>query len=155
VTAPVAADYYSAGDYESALLIGVAELLHNELGWSYNGAGSFPVLSIGSTPDAPDRVCILDTYGDGWQDPTNPVGTILMQLRHRSRKDVPLDTKLASGQAFSRLHNRRDTVIGGLFVPTIYRDTHANLGRDTVSRRWERTDNYSFTVDYPVTGQRQ
>lgn len=155
MTAPVAADYLAAGDYESALMMGVGELLAAELGWTYGAGGGFPTIHLGYSPDSPDRIVALDTYGDGYQDPTDPHSVILLQLRFRGRVDNPLDPKGFSAAALRVLHNRTDTVIGGLFVPSIYRDTHANLGRDTVTRRWERTDNYSVTVDLPATANRQ
>lgn len=155
MTAPVAAEYLAAGDYESALLIGMAELLRDELGWSFAGsAGAFPVVAIGSTPDSPDRVVVLDTYGDAYQDPVSAHGELSMQLRFRSRRDMPLDVKGTSAQAFTLLHGS-DRVIGGVPCRAITRISWAPLGRDTVSRRWERTDNYSLTVDLPATANRQ
>lgn len=154
MTAP--ATYLAAGDYESALLVGLCEYLAAQVpAWTFGDTLGSVQIAAGFVPDAPDRVVVVDTYGDGFQDPTEALGSVLVQLRFRSRRDQPLDCKGLSAAAFNVLHGATDLTIGGLHCPTIYRDTHANLGRDGTTRRWERTDNYTITVDLPSTINRQ
>lgn len=156
MTAPVAADLLAAGEWESALLIGLAQIIAAGIpDWTYDDDTQGAVqIAVGGAPDTPDRICVIDSYADGWQDPTTPVGELLVQFRFRSRRDTPLDVKGMSSRLFTLLHGATDLTVGGIHCPTIYRDTHANLGRDS-TRRWERTDNYSVTVDLPSSTYRQ
>ncbi len=155
MTAPVAADLLAAGEWESALLVGLAQLLEDHIpGWTYDAETVGDVqIATGQAPDKPDRVVTIDTYGV-YDNPTIALTDVYVQLRFRSRPDHPLDPKGMASKAAGVLSGRTDSVIGGLFCPTIYRDTSAQLGRNA-TRRWERTDNYTITVDLPSTGNRE
>jgi hypothetical protein len=78
----------------------------------------------------------------------------MMQLRFRSRRDMPLDVKALAAMAFDQLHGATELTLGGVRVLGAYRDSFAELGRDS-TRRWERTDNYQLTVALPATSNRQ
>lgn len=155
MTAPVAAELLAAGDWENALLTGLGQLVEDRTGWEYAliATGSLPLISLIAVPDAPDRVCVIDTYG-GEDDPSIAHGAVYVQFRFRSRKDRPADCKGMAAAVANALHGAVDLTIGGIYCPTIFRDSHAQLGRDG-SRRWERTDNYTITVDLPATGNRE
>lgn len=155
MTAPVAADLLAAGEWESALVVGVAEFLAAGIpDWTYDydTAGTVQI-STGQMPDQPHRVVTIDSFGV-FDDPTVALSDVYVQLRFRSRPDAPLDTKGMASRAHTVLGSKTDVTIGGLFCPTIYRDTSAQLGRDE-TRRWHRTDNYTITVDLPSTGNRE
>lgn len=155
MTAPAGTEYLAAGDWESAVLVGVAELLAAEIvDWTYDDDTTGTVqVSIGQAPDQPDRVVVVDSFGT-FDQPTVAMSEIYVQLRFRGRRDTPLDTKGLASRAHTVLGGRTDTTLGGVFCPTIYRDSSAQLGRDT-TRRWQRTDNYTITVDLPSTGNRE
>lgn len=155
MSAPVtSADYLTAGDWESAALVGLAERVATATGWTYSDDTLGDVqVSIVGVPDTPDRLCVLDIF-QVIDEPTNPMATLLVQARFRGRKDRPLDPKQLSTQLFRAIHNAVPSTIGGLPVSTIWRDSTSTMGRDT-QRRWERSDNYTITVDLPSTDHRE
>jgi hypothetical protein len=155
MSAPVAADLLAAGEWESALLIGVAQLLAAELAdWTYDDDTSGAVqIALGQAPDQPDRTVTIDSFSV-FDQPTVAITEVGVQLRFRSQPNSPLDTKGMASRAHTVLGGRTDTTLGGLFCPLMYRDTSAQLGRDE-TRRWHRTDNYTITVDLPSTGNRE
>lgn len=155
MTAPTGLETLASSGWEAALIVGLCEHLADVTPWVYSDelAGTVQLAVIG-VPDQPDRVVVVNTYGDAWQDPTSPVGGIMVQLRFRSRRDMPLDVKALATTAFDVLHGATHLTLGGVHVDSIYRDSYAELGRDS-TRRWERTDNYQMTVDLPSTGNRQ
>lgn len=155
MTAPVAGDLLAAGEWESALLVGLGQLLAAELvDWTYDDDTTGTVqIAIGQAPDQPHRVVTIDSFSI-FDQPTVAITEVGVQLRFRSRLNAPLDCKGMASRAHTVLGGRTDTTIGGLFCPLMYRDTSAQLGRDE-TRRWHRTDNYTITVDLPSTGNRE
>jgi hypothetical protein len=155
VTAPTGLETLAAQGWEAALIVGMCEHLAGSTGWVYSDdlAGTVQLSPV-QVPDQPDRVCVVNTYGDAWQDGSSAIGGIMLQLRFRSRRDMPLDVKALAAQAFDLLHGATGLTLGGVRVDTVYRDSYAELGRDS-TRRWERTDNYQLTVALPATSNRQ
>ena len=155
MTAPTGVETLASSGWEAAIIVGLCELLADVTDWIYSDtlAGTVQLAPV-AVPDQPDRVCVVNTYGDAWQDGESPIGGIMVQLRFRSRRDMPLDVKALAAQAFDQLHAARNLIVGGVRVDSIYRDSYAELGRDS-TRRWERTDNYQLTVALPATSNRQ
>lgn len=155
MTAPTGLETLAAQGWEAALIVGMCEHLADVTGWVYSDdlAGTVQLSPV-AVPDQPDRVCVVNTYGDAWTDGQSPIGGVMMQLRFRSRRDMPLDVKALAALAFDQLHGAHGLTLGGVTVDSVYRDSYAELGRDT-TRRWERTDNYQLTVALPATSNRQ
>lgn len=155
MTAPIAADLVAAGEWESAVLVGVAQFLAEQITeWTYDDDTEGTVqIALGQAPDTPHQVVVIDSFGT-FDQPTVAISEVYVQLRFRSRPDHPLDPKGMASRAHNVLSNVTDRVLGGVYCTTIYRDSSAQLGRDA-TRRWQRTDNYTITVDLPSTGNRE
>lgn len=135
----------------SSLLTGVAEhLAHAGAGtWRTTGAaytaGETAIVQ-GKTPATPDRVIALAAYPVE-DEPELPISVLGVQVRVRGTPDARTADDIAD-RVFDELHGLTNTVLGGVPVVQILRRSSTPLGQDQ-SGRWERSDNYYFTVQRP------
>lgn len=103
-------------------------------------------------PAAPDRVVVLTAVSRG-DDPSMPLGQIMLQVRGRGRPNQPLDVDDLLDSIFAVLHGSTDLPFGDMTVIQCNRRITAPMGMDD-AKRWERADQYYIDADYPATDNR-
>lgn len=130
------------------LLEGVAALLAAAgVGtWRANGAytAAETGIVIGSVPQAPDRVIVLDSYTVS-DDPVGADSTVAIQVRTRTAGRDPRTTSSLDDAVFDVLHGRPAGTIGGYRVTQVWRQSGTTIGPDSNGRH-ERTSNYYATL---------
>lgn len=128
--------------YTSALTAGMAELIAAAGLATYRESGAYATsehgITIGTVPDAPDRVLCLTPYPVQDSDQSDQVTAV--QIRTRAGRD-PRPLLTLSDDLFDLLHNRQHWQCGGIDVALSWRQSEAWIGQDAKGRM-ERTANY-------------
>lgn len=103
-------------------------------------------------PATPDRAVALTVYG-GTDHPSQPLGTVNLQVRSRGAVESPLDADALDDAVFAVLQGITDRSYGSAHVIQLLRKSSMPLGVDAETR-WERSSNYVLDVDYPPTQYR-
>lgn len=137
--------------FTNDLLAGLAVLLADEAGATWRPTGVYPAGSawpifLTVVPAAPDEMIALTAYPVE-DNPTVSDVVVGVQLRARGSRDPrPVQDRLDA--AYTVLHGRAGTVIGGITVPLIWRQSGAYLGTDGNGRH-EHSHNYYLHANRP------
>lgn len=129
-----------AGEIEAP---GIA--IRSDVGWT---AGQ-TAITYALMPADPDRVVTLTIYGAS-DHPSQPLGSVNLQVRSRGVPEQPLDVDALDDAVFAVLQGLTDRTYGSAHVIQVLRKSSMPLGVDANSR-WERSSNYVLDVDYPAT----
>ena len=136
--------------YTTDLLTGLAELIADAGLARFDPDGQYGDDETGVIftvlPDQPERVIVLTAYPVEDTDLTDAVTGI--QARMRCGRD-PRDVETLADELFALLHNRRGTVLRGVRVALIWRQSQAQMGQDTHGRQ-EITANYYARTTRPA-----
>jgi hypothetical protein len=134
----------------SSLLTGLGEQLAAAGAGTWRTTGAYTdgetAIVLGRTPEGPDRVIALASYPVD-DDPQIPVSVLGVQVRCRGTADPRVADDLADS-VFDLWHGAMNVLVGDVRVVQILRQSSTPLGQDQ-SGRWERSDNYYFTVQRP------
>lgn len=138
--------------YDTALMTGLADLLHAEqLGvWAPDRAYAASETGIVflSTPQAPDSVITIGTYGVS-DDVSEGTATVGVQIRNRAAGTDPRTAHDHAARLFTFLHGRTHLDLStGLRVAQIYRRSWTSGGQDE-NRRWSVIQNFYADVYVP------
>lgn len=135
---------------DDELTIAICELLHDAGAGVWNPAtgatyaASDTVIWYGQLGTTPHRGIAVAVYTTAADDVQNGLTARRVQLRSRGAPDDPRGANQIAGLGFTALHR----VIRSRGVAFGARVSFARLGPDG-SRRQERTDNYTITLDNP------
>jgi hypothetical protein len=135
---------------DDELTIAICELLHDAGAGIWNPAigatyaATDTVIWYGALGTAPHRGIAVAVYTPVVDDPQTGLTARRVQLRSRGAPDDPRGANQIAGKGFAALHR----TIRSRGVAFGVRQSFARLGPDG-SRRQERTDNYTITLDNP------
>lgn len=83
-------------------------------------------------------------------DPSLPLGKVMVQLRARGSKNDPIDVDNLLDSCFDVLHGTTNLAMGACTVVQMNRSVSVPLGMDDATG-WERADQYYLDVSFPPT----
>lgn len=137
--------------YTTALGIGLAQRIADAGIGTYrvDGSAYLPTetaIVFGAMPPDPDRAIVLSDY-PVTDDPSLSDSILGWQMRCRGGVS-PNDVAGISDALFDLFHGAKDYTVNGVRVVVSLRNSGLPGGRDD-NNRWERFDNYYFTVHRP------
>jgi hypothetical protein len=86
-------------------------------------------------------------------DPSQPLGRVMIQLKARGTKNRPSDPDDILDACFDVMHGSTDLAMGSCTLIQLNRGVRVPMGDDTTGA-WELIDQYYADVDYPPTALR-
>lgn len=129
------------------LAAGTADLQWNLTATGY--VGNKTTISPKGMPATPDRQLVI-TVVTMKDEPTNPLGLVMIQLKGRGGVGAPLDVDDLLDECFPLLHNLKDLTLGAVHIVQMHRTISVPSVMDEL-KRWERIDQYYADVDFPTT----
>ena len=103
-------------------------------------------------PASPDRGIAITVIPQG-DNPSQPYGQVMIQLKGRGLPNNPTDVDDLLDSVFAFLHGATNLVLGSVTVIQINRGVRVPMGQDD-SKRWELIDQYYADLNYPPTSNR-
>jgi len=141
----------SGGTMTSDLLRGLATDLGAQGLATYTGDAGGNVF-IKELPASPDIAVALTAYASV-DDPKVSRSTVRVQFWFRGARNDALSPDAMADAVFAWLQGREDFTYGSVHVVQAFRVSTVQLGSDG-NKRHERTDNYEFDLDLPLTAGR-
>lgn len=135
----------------SDLLTGIATDLNAQTLATYNGGVGGNVF-FKELPASPDVAVALTAYSSVDQ-PKVAASTQRVQFWFRGAVDNSLSCDDMADAVFAFFQGREDFTYGSVHVVQVFRTSSVQLGADP-QRRHERSDNYEFDLDLPLTAGR-
>jgi hypothetical protein len=139
--------------YNVDLLDGIANLIASAGVGTYRPTGAYQpnetAITIGVTPDRPDRNITLTTYPVEDTDLTTVITGL--QCRIRAGRD-PRDAEGIADDLYDLLHNKRHYRLGAIPVELSWRQSATWLGQDS-DQRMERVENFYFRAERAAPNQ--
>lgn len=83
-------------------------------------------------------------------DPSQPLGRVMIQLKARGAKNKPTDPDDILDACFAVMHGVRGVTFGMCTIVQLLRGVRVPMGDDATGS-WELIDQYYADLDYPVT----
>ena len=135
----------------SDLLTGLATDLNTQGIATYTGGAGGNVF-LKELPATPDRAIALTAYAS-IDDPKVARSTVRVQFWFRGVVGNSVDVDDLADDVFLWLQGLEDRTYGDVHVVQAFRVSSVQLGVDD-NRRAERSDNYEFDLDLPLTAGR-
>jgi hypothetical protein len=135
----------------SDLLTGIATDLNSQLIATFTGADGGNVF-FKELPPFPDVAVALTAYSSV-DEPKIAASTVRVQFWFRGAVDDSLSCDVMADAAFDYFQGLEDRTYGSVHVAQAFRVSSIQLGADS-QRRHERSDNYEFDLDLPLTAGR-
>lgn len=139
--------------YNVDFLDGLGLMLHSRQIGVYRPTGTYSpgevAITIGVTPDQPDRNITMTTYPVTDSDLTSV--TTGVQFRLRGDRD-PRTVERMADQIYDLLHGRQHYQLGQIHVELSWRQSATWLGQDS-NQRMERIENLYFRAERAAPNQ--
>jgi hypothetical protein len=133
------------------LLTGLATDLNTQGLATYTGGAGGNVF-FKELPTKPDR-CVAITAYASIDEPKIARSTVRVQFWFRGSADIATDVDDLADAIFLWLQGREDFTYGDVHVVQAFRISAIQLGMDD-NKRNQRSDNYEFDLDLPLTAGR-